>query len=89
MKKQISFYIFSLLAISFSFSSIEVNSQEDDAIKKQPVKYKKARALQASTAKKMAKVYEALEVVDEKGEPAPDMETVTRILTELRNEKDE
>ena len=89
MKKQISFYIFSLLAISFSFTSLEVNSQEDEAIKKQPVKYKKARALQASTAKKMAKVYEALEVVDEKGEPAPDMETVTRILTELRNEKDE
>ncbi|MAR95564.1 MAG: hypothetical protein CMD46_04325 [Gammaproteobacteria bacterium] len=89
MKKQISFYIFSLLAFSFSFASMEVYSQEDDAIKKQPVKYKKARALQASTAKKMAKVYEALEVVDEKGEPAPDMETVTRILTELRNEKDE
>ena len=40
MKKQISFYIFSLLAISVSFSSVEVNSQEDDAIKKQPVKYK-------------------------------------------------
>ena len=37
----------------------------------------------------MAKVYEALEVVDDKGEPAPDMETVTRILTELRNDKDE
>ena len=36
-----------------------------------------------------AKVYEALEVVDDKGEPAPDMETVTRILTELRNDKDE
>ena len=89
MKKQISFYIFSLLAISFSFTSLEINSQEDEALKKQPVKYKKARALQASTAKKMAKVYEALEVVDEKGEPAPDMETVTRILTELRNEKDE
>ena len=89
MKKQISFYIFSLLAIGFSFTSLEINSQEDEALKKQPVKYKKARALQASTAKKMAKVYEALEVVDEKGEPAPDMETVTRILTELRNEKDE
>tara|TARA_B100000579_G_scaffold417634_1_gene414345 strand:- start:1771 stop:3183 length:1413 start_codon:yes stop_codon:yes gene_type:complete len=89
MSKKISFFIFSFLAISFSFFSIELNSQEDDAIKKQPVKYKKARALQASTAKKMAKVYEALEVVDEKGEPAPDMDTVTRILTELRNEKDE
>ena len=33
----------------------------------------------------MAKVYEALEVVDEKGEPAPDMETVIEILTELRD----
>ena len=33
----------------------------------------------------MAKVYEALEEVDEKGEPNPDMETVTEILTDLRN----
>ena len=89
MRKQISFFLFSILAISFSFSSLHIGAQEDEALKKQPVKYKKARALQASTAKKMAKVYEALEVVDEKGEPAPDMETVTRILTELRNDKDE
>jgi len=89
MRKQISFFFFSILAISFSFSSLYIGAQEDEALKKQPVKYKKARALQASTAKKMAKVYEALEVVDDKGEPAPDMETVTRILTELRNDKDE
>ena len=89
MRKQISFFLFSILAISFSFSSLHIEAQEDEALKKQPVKYKKARALQASTAKKMAKVYEALEVVDDKGEPAPDMETVTRILTELRNDKDE
>ena len=89
MRKQIPFFLFSILAISFSFSSLHVGAQEDEALKKQPVKYKKARALQASTAKKMAKVYEALEVVDDKGEPAPDMETVTRILTELRNDKDE
>ena len=89
MRKQISFFLFSILAISFSFSSLHIGAQEDEALKKQPVKYKKARALQASTAKKMAKVYEALEVVDDKGEPAPDMETVTRILTELRNDKDE
>ena len=52
---------------------------------KHKLKYKKARALQSKTAKKMAKVYEALEVVDDKGEPAPDMETVIEILTELRN----
>ena len=89
MRKQISFFLFSILTISFSFSSLYIGAQEDEALKKQPVKYKKARALQASTAKKMAKVYEALEVVDDKGEPAPDMETVTRILTELRNDKDE
>ncbi len=37
----------------------------------------------------MAKVYEALEEVDEKGEPAPDMETVISILTELKNNRDE
>ena len=89
MRKQIPFFLFSILAISFSFSSLHIGAQEDEALKKQPVKYKKARALQASTAKKMAKVYEALEVVDDNGEPAPDMETVTRILTELRNDKDE
>ena len=35
----------------------------------------------------MAKVYEALEVVDDKGEPAPDMETVLEILNELRNDQ--
>ena len=36
----------------------------------------------------MAKVYEALEIVDEKGEPAPDMETVISLLTELRNNRE-
>ena len=36
----------------------------------------------------MAKVYEALEGVDEKGEPHPDMETVTEILTDLRNDQE-
>ena len=35
----------------------------------------------------MAKVYEALEVVDEKGEPAPDMKTVVEILTDLRSDQ--
>ena len=48
-------------------------------------KPKKARVLQSSTAEKMAKVYEALEEVDEKGEPAPDMQNVISILTELRD----
>ena len=75
MKKKISIYLFSSLAMLFAFSTnyIEAQSQTEN---KKPIKYKKARALQTSTAKKMAKVYEALEIVDEKGEPAPDMETV-------------
>jgi hypothetical protein len=34
----------------------------------------------------MAKVYEALEVVDDKGEPDPDMETVLSFLTDLRRD---
>ena len=55
---------------------------------KKQIKYKKARALQSKTAKQMAKVYEALEVVDDKGEPNPDMETVIEILTDLRNDQD-
>ena len=36
----------------------------------------------------MAKVYEAFEVVDDKGEPAPDTATAIEILTELRNDQD-
>ena len=35
----------------------------------------------------MAKVYEALELVNEEGEPDPDMKVVAEILTDLRNEK--
>ena len=86
MNKKISICLFSLLAIFFVATpiSIEAQSQTD----KKPIKYKKARALQTSTAKKMAKVYEALEIVDEKGEPAPDMETVISVLTELRNNRE-
>ena len=63
--------------------TIEAQSQAD----KKPIKYKKSRVLQSKTAKKMAEVYEALELVDEKGEPAPDMETVLRILNELRKDQ--
>ena len=72
-----------LFALSTNY--IEAQSQTDN---KKPIKYKKARALQTSTAKKMAKVYEALEIVDEKGEPAADMETVKSILTELLNNRE-
>ena len=80
-------YAFALLAFSFSFTTSYVEAQESSKPKKQ-IKYKKARALSSSTAKKMAKVYEALEVVDDKGELAPDMEIVLEILTELRDDKE-
>ena len=88
MKKKFTIYLFSTLALLFAFSSINLEAQSQSDTKK-PIKYKKARALQTSTAKKMAKVYEALEEVDDAGEPKPDMETVLSILTELRNNKDE
>ena len=87
IKKSKIIYLFAVLAFSFSYTSNYVEAQSADKPKKQ-IKYKKARALQSSTAKKMAKVYEALEVVDDKGEPAPDMETVVEILTELRSDQE-
>ena len=80
-------YLFALLAFTFSYPTTYVEAQSSDKPKKQ-TKYKKARALQSKTAKKMAKVYEALEEVDEKGEPAPDMEVVLEILNELRNDQE-
>ena len=91
MKRIYSAYLFSALALLFSFSSVNIEAAivAEDEIKKKPIKYKKARALQTSTAKKMAKVYEALEEVDENGESAPDYETVKNILTELLNKKDD
>ena len=88
MKKKFTIYLFSTFALFFAFSSINLEAQSQSDTKK-PIKYKKARALQTSTAKKMAKVYEALEEVDDAGEPKPDMETVLSVLTELRNNKDE
>ena len=96
MKKDLVKYIFSLFAVCIGLLSNDIAAQQtkasgnSDNLNLAPKrKYKKARALQSSTAKKMAKVYEALEEVDEKGEPAPDMETVLSILTELKNNRDE
>ena len=87
MNKTFYQFLFFSLAFFFTFTPITIEAQSAD--NKQPVKYKKARALQSSTAKKMAKVYEALEEVDEKGEPAPNMETVLSILNDLRDNRDD
>ncbi len=89
MKKDLQKYFIAFISIFFITFTLNIEAQNqssDREVKKTNIKYKKARALQAGTAKKMAQVYEALEVVDDKGEPDPDMETVLSILTELRRD---
>ena len=89
MKKNLQKYFIAFISIFFITFTLNIDAQNQSTnreVKKTNIKYKKARALQAGTAKKMAKVYEALEVVDEKGEPDPDMETVLSILNELRRD---
>ena len=85
IKKSKFLYLFAILAFSFTYASSNLEAQSSNDKSKKEIKYKKARALQSKTAKKMAKVYEALEEVDEMGEPAPDMETALSILTELKS----
>ena len=87
MTKSKIIYLFAILALSFSYPTSYVEAQSSESSKKQ-IKYKKARALQTKTAKKMAKVYEAFEAVDDKGEPAADTATAIEILTELRDDQD-
>ena len=84
IKKSKFLYLFAILAFSYTYTSNTLQAQSSNDKSKKEIKYKKARALQSKTAKKMAKVYEALEEVDEMGEPAPDMETALSILTELK-----
>ena len=86
MNKKFPIYLFSILAILFVVTPITIEAQSQS--NKKPIKYKKSRVLQSKTAKVMAEVYEALEVVDEKGEPAPDMEVVLRNLNQLLENKD-
>ena len=54
MNKKFTLHLFSILALLFAFSSISVEVQAQSETKK-PIKYKKARALQTSTAKKNGK----------------------------------
>ncbi len=82
-------YLFAVLAFSFMYLPSYVNAQTVDDKPKKEIKYRKARSLSSKVAKKMAKVYEALEVVDEQGELSPDMETVNEILSDLLNQKDD
>lgn len=83
-KKPKFLYLFAILAFSFVSMPSYLEAQAANQEKKQ-IKYKKARSLTPKTAKKMIKVYEALEEVDESGEPAPDMEVVNSILADLKS----
>ena len=73
INKNFSTYLFFALAIILGLHSFDINAQQSSNASSSSEnnnlaptrKYKKARALQSSTAKKMAKVYEALENVDE------------------------
>ncbi len=77
-----------LLSIFFVFALIAVPIELDAQSQDKKVTYKKARALQTSTAKKIVKVVEALERVDDEGKEDPDLETVKEVLNELLDKKD-
>ena len=77
-----------LLAIFFLFGLIAAPIELDAQSQDKKVTYKKARALQTSTAKKIVKVVEALERVDDEGKEDPDLETVKEVLNELLDKKD-
>jgi len=84
-------FLFKLLLISSLLFvapySVNLSAQSDNQAS-QKNKYRKARVLQASTAKKITKVVEALERQDEEGKDDPDLITVKEILNELLTNKD-
>mgnify|MGYP005719359723 FL=1 len=84
-------FLFKLLLISSLLFvapySVNLSAQSDNQAS-QKNKYRKARVLQASTAKKITKVVEALERQDEEGKDDPDWITVKEILNELLANKD-
>jgi tetratricopeptide (TPR) repeat protein len=80
--------LFKAIFISFSLLLVPIETNAQSSAKSdQKIKYKKARALQSSTAKRMAKVYEALERIDEEtGKEDPDYETAKELLGDLRDD---
>ena len=87
MKIFTSFIFAMVFAFSFS-TAVHLTAQSADQKKKKPV-YRKARVLQASTAKKIVKIVEALEEMDDEGNEAPDWNKAKEILTELYNKRSE
>ena len=66
LNKSSFLYLFAILTFSFTYTSNFVEAQSSDNKTKKPIKYKKSRALSSKVSKKMIKVYDALEQVDEK-----------------------
>ena len=62
--KKTSLFKFIFLSFLLVAAPIDIQAQSSNTKSEQKIKYKKARALQSSTAKRMAKVYEALERID-------------------------
>ena len=87
MKLFTSFIFATLFAFSFT-TAVHLNAQSADQKKKKPV-YRKARVLPASTAKKIVKIVEALEEMDDEGNETPDWNKAKEILTELYNKRSE
>ena len=58
MNKKLSIYLFSLLAMFFVITPLTIEAQSQT--NKKPIKYKKARALQTSTAKKIVNAVKGL-----------------------------
>ena len=86
MKNLLSIFLF-FTVISFTFNVPQVSAQTSQSVEKKTT-YKKARALQTSTAKRILKIVEALEEVDDEGKEAPDVERALEILNELYERKD-
>ena len=86
MKNFLSIFLF-FTVISFTFNVPQVSAQTSQSVEKKTT-YKKARALQTSTAKRILKIVEALEEVDDEGKEAPDVERALEILNELYERKD-
>ena len=65
MKNFLSIFLF-FTVISFTFNAPQVSAQTSQSAEKKTT-YKKARALQTSTAKRILKIDESLEEVDDEG----------------------
>ena len=76
-----------IISITFSFGAMELSAQDSNLTpKKTKSKYKKARVLQTSTAKKVVKIVEALE--RQKTIKVPDPENEGKFIEKEEDDPD-